>query len=123
MNLFSPITDLPFVGKVYSDRLKKIDVETVEDLLLHIPRRFEDFRNTTKIKDVKVGENVTIKATIEEMKNIYTKSGKVMQQAVLSDDTGTLIAAWFNQPYLVRSVVAGDLLALSGKVGFWGRRV
>ena len=108
---------------MYSDRLKKINVETIENLLLHIPRRFEDFRNTTKIKDVKVGENVTVEATVEEIKNIYTKSGKVMQQAIISDGTGSLTAAWFNQPYLTRSMSAGDILALSGKVGFWGRKV
>lgn len=123
MELTNEVTNLPFVGPAYERRLEKLGILTIEDLLLHIPNRYEDFRNTQKIRDVRVGETVTIKGTVASMKNIYTKSRKVMQEAVVNDGTGSLSVVWFNQPYLVKSIYEEDILALSGKVGFWGRRV
>lgn len=123
MKLNDPVTSLKFVGDAYAKRLEKLNIETIEDLLHHIPRRYDDFRNVSKVRNLKVDENVTIKGEVKSIKNIYTKSGKVMQQAQIVDDTGEITAMWFNQPYLLRAIREGDKLSLSGKVGFWGRNI
>jgi len=123
MNLKTSVGELPFVGAIYEKRLKKLGIKTLEDLLLHIPHRYEDFRHTVKIRDIKVGEIVTIKAELVSIKNVYTKSRKVMQEALIKDSTGQLAVTWFNQPFLVRTLKEGDLLALSGKINFWGNKI
>ena len=54
MNLTDPVTAIPGVGEKYKKLLQKINVETVNDLLYHIPRRYLDIRNAQKIKTAKM---------------------------------------------------------------------
>ena len=121
MDLNTPVAKLPYVGQVYSRRLKKLNIESVYDLLSHAPSRYLDFRNTPDINRLKVGEAATIKGQVSSIKNIYAKSGKKMQIATISDNTGELKVIWFNQPYLVRSIRKGDVLSLAGSLGFLGK--
>src|SRR3989338_6530782 len=116
MDLNTPVAKLPYVGQVYSIRLKKLNIESVYDLLSHAPSRYLDFRNTPDINRLKVGEAATIKGQVSSIKNIYAKSGKKMQIATISDNTGELKVIWFNQPYLVRSIRKGDVLSLAGSL-------
>lgn len=123
MDLNSSVSELPFVGPTYLSRLEKLGIKKIKNLLLHIPHRYEDYRYATSIRNVRVGESVTIRGGLISIKNIYTKTKKVMQEAIVRDETGEISVTWFNQPYLVKSLHEGDILSLSGKVGFWGRKV
>lgn len=113
---------IPGVGPVYAKRLTKIGVATIEDLLLHVPHRYEDYRNIVKVQDIKANDTVTILGTVEDIKNIYTKFGKKIQEATITDDTQSLKVIWFNQPYLIKNINIGDRLSLSGKVGWFSRK-
>ena len=116
MKLSSSVLKLPFVGPSYATRLKKLNIETVEDLLLHVPTRYIDYRHHAKIISSEVGVTVTITGEVTAIKNQYTRHGKKLQFAKVSDNTGELDVVWFNQPYLTRSIHIGDKVALSGKV-------
>lgn len=59
---------------------------------------------------------------ITQIKNIYTRTGKVLQQASMSDGTDTIELAWFNQPYLVKSLPPGTLVSISGKVSIFAKK-
>ena len=76
MNLNSPVTSLPLVGPVFAKRLKVLNIESVEDLLLHVPHRYLDFRLVSKIGSVQIGEVVTVRGEVASIKNLYTKFGK-----------------------------------------------
>ena len=71
MNPDTPIGQLPLVGPVYIKRLKKLEIKTAEDMLLHIPSRYIDFRLISKISRAQLGETVTIKGEVFSIKNIY----------------------------------------------------
>lgn len=103
-------------------KLKKLGIKTVYDLLHHIPSRYQDFSRTVPIPELKIGDQVTIEGQITAIKNIYTKAGKVMQEAELSDGEHTITVVWFRQTYLVKNLPPGTMVALTGKVGFWGRK-
>src|SRR3989344_1425927 len=122
MNLDTPITKLPLVGQIYARRLKKLDIETVSDLLHHVPHRYLDFRLTSKISQVQVGETVTVRGTVTLIKNQYTKFGKKIQIAQISDNTGRITAVWFNQPYLIKTLAEGTEVSLAGKINWYLRR-
>jgi ATP-dependent DNA helicase RecG len=119
MKLDTPVSELPFVGPTYEKRLEKLEIKTVGDLLHHVPHRYQDFSLVTKIKNIQVGETVTIKGQVVEIKNQYTKQGKKIQTAKISDGASKINAIWFNQPFLVNSLPEGTLLSLAGKVGWW----
>lgn len=122
MNLDTPIGQLSFVGPVYIKKLKKLDIKTVEEMLLHVPSRYIDFRLISKIGRAQLGETVTIKGEIASIKNIYSKTGKKMQLAEIKDATGQIEAVWFNQPFLINALSAGTRVALAGRVDWFGKR-
>jgi len=122
MLLSDPVTTIPLVGKNYANRLKKLGIETIEDLLHHYPFRYEDFSQFRKISELRAGETVTIKVQVLKIENVYTKYGKRLTKAVVADETGELRVVWFNQPYLIRNIKRGDLINLSGRLSEFDRK-
>ena len=120
MELSDPVTLIPFVGEKYRKLLKKLEIETIEDLLRHYPTRYEDLTETKKISELIAGEKATITAEVSEIKNIRTKYGKLITQAWASDNSGSLLIIWFNQPYLIRTIRPNQTYNFSGKL--WSRQ-
>ena len=116
MNLNNSVGKLPFIGPTYILRLEKLGINTIEDLLYHVPKRYKDFRITSDVSRVQLGEKITIQGKLESFKNIYTKAGKVFQKASISDKTGQIQAIWFNQRYLARTFIVGETYSFSGKI-------
>jgi ATP-dependent DNA helicase RecG len=123
MDLSTPVTQLPLIGPTYARRLKRLQIETAEDLLFHFPFRYNDLRLTSTIAQVQAGETVTIKGTIISAQNIYTTRGKRIQKAIIADPSGQIEATWFNQPYLTKTFKQGRPVALSGPVKRFGAKL
>ncbi len=116
MNLNTPLYTLFGIGSVVSYRLKKLNLLTVEDLIYHFPFRYDDFSAIKSAAEATLGEVVTLQGEIWSIKNIYTRFGKVLTQAILNDGTAPLILTWFNQSYLTKQIKTGDKLQVSGKL-------
>lgn len=123
MELSTPIQEVYMVGPTYGKRLTKLGIETVEDLLCHFPHRYEDYSLISKINQVQPGETVTIRGVVNQIKNEYTKSGKKIQKAFVTDETGSIEIVWFNQPFLVKTIKVGEWYSLSGKADWFGHKV
>ncbi|OGM09039.1 ATP-dependent DNA helicase RecG [Candidatus Woesebacteria bacterium RBG_16_36_11] len=121
MRLSDRIEKLPFVGPYYARKLEKLNISSIEELLLHVPSRYLDYRNKEKIKNVQVGNIYVVRGTLTFIKNQYTRSGKKIQIGKIKDLTGEITLIWFNQPYLVRTIHQGDELQIAGEVGWFGR--
>jgi ATP-dependent DNA helicase RecG len=121
MDLETPIGQLYMVGPIYAKRLAKLKINTIEDLLYHFPFRYDDFSLISEIGKIHAGEIVTVKAKIESLKNEFTKNGKKIQKAQVLDQTGKLEIIWFNQMYLVKTLIIGETYNFSGKVDWFGR--
>lgn len=123
IHLDTPAQYLKLVGPLMGKRLKKLGIETIDDLLHHIPFRYEDFRFAQTIDKLKENEMLTVKGKVAEIKNIYTKTGKKIQEAIVSDGTGTLKVTWYNQPFLLNSIKKDSFLSLSGKIKRFGNKL
>lgn len=123
MNFDIPISNLGGAFKLYAKRLTKLNIFTLGDLLYHIPFRYDDFSVISKIGSLKLGEISTVRGRVIEMKNIYTKNFKKIQEAKISDDTGTIDAVWFNQPFLTKVIHAGDSISLAGRADWYNRKI
>lgn len=120
MDLNEKIEIIPRVGYLYLKRLKKMGIETVADLIYHIPSRYIDYSLTTTIASLQEGEVVTLKGEIRQIENNYVRRNLTIQKAWLEDKTGKIRITWFNQPYLVK-LLKGKMVAVSGKVVKFGR--
>jgi ATP-dependent DNA helicase RecG len=104
-------------------RLEKLDIRTVRDLLYYVPFRYNDFSHTVPINRVRIGEIVTVEGEVQSIKNIFTKNGKKIQEAIIKDASGLLTVVWFNQLFLPKIIHQQDRIALSGTIGFFGNKV
>ncbi|MDP2649545.1 MAG: ATP-dependent DNA helicase RecG [bacterium] len=123
MNLKTPIGQAGRLYKMYARRLEKLGIFTLEDFLFHIPFRYENYSLISKIRQVQPGEIVTIIGKVVEIKNEYTKKGKKLQRAKIQDETGTIDAIWFNQPFLIRVIKNGDKIALAGEIKIFNKLI
>lgn len=121
MNLTDSVSNLPFVGDAYEKKLQKLGIATISDLLHHTPHRYLDFSKVTKIKDIKVGETITVIGKIISIKNQATKSGKLMQIGQIEDETGRIYIIWFNQHFLTKMLYPGVDLAVSGQTSWFNK--
>ncbi|MBI4990651.1 ATP-dependent DNA helicase RecG [Candidatus Gottesmanbacteria bacterium] len=123
LELDTPVANLLMVGPVYAMRLKKLGIETVGDLLYHLPFRFEDYSIVSKINLLQPGEKVTVLGKIQSFENIYTKHGKKLQKAVFADETGNIEIIWYNQPFLKNILKEGADITVCGEVKWFGHKL
>lgn len=116
LSIRAPVTALHGVGPAVNKKLQQLSITTVEELLWHLPFRYEDYRTLTAISDVQIGQNVTVAGTIEIIASRRSwKRRMTVTEALVRDTTGTLKAVWFNQPYLATTLKANDRVMLAGK--------
>jgi len=122
MDLDTPIEEIPRISAVYQKRLRRLEIFTLKDLLFHFPYRYEDFSKITPIAQTKINEEVCIKGKILKIKIRRTPVKKIfLVEAILQDESGTIKAMWFNQPYLIKTLKQNDLVCLAGKVTLEGK--
>ena len=119
-----PIEKLPRAGAFHQDKLKKLGVFTVRDLLYYFPHRYEDFSQVSHIKDLALNQSACIIGEVTKIKTIRTWKRKMwLTEAAIKDETGVVKTIWFNQPYLSTTFKAGDQIAVAGKLVAKGRDV
>ncbi len=107
---------LPGVGSIYSKKLNRLEIKTVNDLIYHFPFRYDDFSTIKTIDLINIDEKITIQGNIWQIKNIRTPRGKFITTAQVADTSGTIEVIWFNQPYLTKILKSGTPVSLSGKL-------
>lgn len=113
------ISRLKYVSGTREEALRRLGIERVRDLLLHIPSRYLDFSRAYSIEGAPIGEVCTIVGTVDSVSNKPTsKRGMTVTEVFLIDETGVLKVAFFKQPWLAREFTRGDRLAVIGKVEF-----
>jgi len=100
------------IGPVTARTLAKAGVESVADLLHHVPHRYVESRGSS-IAAAPLGTDVTLIGEVRSVKDRRPRRNLLIVEAVLADDTGTVTAIWFNQQHLMR-LEPGTWLAVSG---------
>ncbi|MGQ9786427.1 MAG: ATP-dependent DNA helicase RecG [Anaerolineae bacterium] len=115
---------LPGIKKGMAEKLARLGIRTVGDLLTHFPRRYIDYRTLKTIHQLHYGEEVTILGVVQSCQMRDTRSGKRIVSCIISDRTGVVEITWFNQPWLVDKLLPGTPIVVSGRVDqYLGRLV
>ena len=113
----SPLTRLPGVGKAAVERFERLGVSTAGDAVFLFPRRFNDFTDVRKIRDLRPGSlPQTVVGTVFSVSEVRFGRRARGSQAVITDGSGLLKAMWWNMPYVVRGLPEGSQVVLSGRV-------
>jgi ATP-dependent DNA helicase RecG len=117
-----PVDVLPGIGRANANAFKKLGLKTVNDILYHFPHRYDDFSSQKRIADLQIGSAETIVGEVTEVK-LSGGGPRSRVKLVVSDDSGSIEAVFFNQPWLTKTLRMGQMVVLSGKVGtFQGMR-
>ncbi len=115
MGIDASVTRLPGVGPTFAQKLSKLGVRSIRDLLYLLPHRYDDYSNLRTIAQLRWGEEVTVIGTIWDIKSRSIGDDRKMVTARVGDGTGEMQMTWF-VPFIERQLHVGHPYAFSGKV-------
>ncbi|MDI7816811.1 ATP-dependent DNA helicase RecG [Clostridioides difficile] len=116
MDLYKDVQYVKGIGPKKADKLNKLGIFTLKDLLYYFPRQFEDRNNLKKIAQLEDDEKVTIKAVISSINTFSPKEGMTLTKIDVKDETGSAKLVFFNKSYIKNTFRPGDSILVFGKV-------
>jgi ATP-dependent DNA helicase RecG len=115
--LDTSLAKLSGVGERLRSKLERLGLHTVRDLLYHFPARYEDYSELVAVADLAPGMHATITAEVRRIEARHSWRKRLsITEAVLADESGSVRAVWFNQPYMATSLPVGTRGSFAGKV-------
>ncbi len=112
------------VGPKKAKLLKKLNIETIRDLIYYFPRNYEDRRNFIKLINCKNDEKANLKVQISGPPIVHRpRKGLTITKIPIKDDTALGYLVWFNQNYVKNSFSIGEVIKVNGKVKRVGRNI
>jgi ATP-dependent DNA helicase RecG len=102
---------------VQTAALKRLGIQSIEDLLYYFPVKYGDTARVVPINTLQKGTDVTIFGQISGLKTSKGFRTKMpMSEAYVQDESGRIKIMWFNQPYMAKMLVEGTPVRVEGKV-------
>jgi ATP-dependent DNA helicase RecG len=122
--LAASIQSLRGAGPKLAATAADMGLQSVGDVLQHVPHSYRDRATPRKLAELRIGEQATVEVEVRSAKVRPTRRrGLVIVEASVADDTGPAKAVWFNQAWLVDRLREGTRLLLLGKLDRSGFRV
>jgi len=114
------VETLPGVGATLAKRLRALGVETVGDVLLRRPRRYERAADEVEISQLWGDDEVVISGVVASVRLRKPSRGRTILTAQVADSSGSISATWFNQPWLADKLRPGVPVRLRGRLSRYG---
>ena len=118
LRLGTPVVELAGVGQRRRECLARLGIETVRDLIRHMPMRYEQQYAESAIGDLPMGRVGSARGTVTATRSVPTfRSGsKPRFEAAVEDHRDRLSLVWFNAGYLRDQIHPGMVLRVQGTV-------
>lgn len=102
-----PLDSLQGVGRIKAERLARLGLKTVGDLLFYIPFRHEAPARLATVASLREGEETTLRVIVQSFTvRSARRRGLNVLEALIGDESASISAIWYNQAYLA-DVFAG----------------
>lgn len=117
LELRSPLADVLHTTQEYLCALEDMGIRTVEEMLFYLPRGHEDLSQLQTLATSPLGEKVSLRGMVEDLRLVRIRGGKYLVQAIFTDtEGGSATVVWFNQPHIKRMIADGQEVVLTGKL-------
>ena len=114
--LDAPITVLRGVGPETAKDFARLGIQTLRDMLLYFPRRYDNYSKMKTINRLEYGEEVTVIATVRSVFERRFRGNRTMLKVTLEDGTGALEVTEFKAYLKNTLLVQGRQVVVSGRV-------
>src|SRR5690606_5592090 len=106
------------VGEARAKELDRFGLRTVEDLLYHLPFRYDDRRERRRIRELRAGDTATVVVEVDRVdERTMGRTRRTLLSALARDETGRLELVWFHQIRWFRSrIKAGGRYVVHGRI-------
>lgn len=105
------------IDVTHEKALKRLGIETVSDLLYHLPARYEDITDVQSVGGLEKGQDAIVYGQLSGLKTRKAwKSKMPIAEGYIEDGSAKIKVMWFNQPYLAKMYSNGMYVKLAGKV-------
>jgi ATP-dependent DNA helicase RecG len=105
------------IDTIHQKALKRLGIETVSDLLYHLPARYEDISDVQSVGGLVKGQDAIVYGQLSGLKTRKAwKSKMAIAEGYVEDGSAKIKVMWFNQPYLAKMYTDGMYVKLAGKV-------
>ena len=84
------------VGPAVAEKLKKLEIYNIQDVLFHLPLRYEDRTKVTPIGSLQLGQQALIEGKIDHSEIKFGGRGRRSLLCHLSDNTGAIVLRFFH---------------------------
>ncbi len=102
-----PVRYVKGVGPAFAEKLSRLGILTIEDLLRYYPRDWEDRRCLKRIREAQVGESLALYGMIKDFNFIETPRGFAIAKAVIADETGSIPCRWMRRKSFSYDILQG----------------
>lgn len=105
------------IDVAHKKALTRLKIETISDLLYHLPARYEDITDIQSVEGLIKGQDAIVYGQIGGLKSRRAwKSKKPIAEGWIEDGSARIKVMWFNQPYLAKMLENGTYVKIAGKV-------
>jgi len=128
VGLSASVTQIAGIGEFNAQKLAKLGVQTIGDLLYFFPTRYDDYSALKTINQLEFGDQVTIIGRVASARKQRLKGTMILLKVVIEDMSGMIECSWFSTDRFVDSLLKqfqeGREMVISGKVSeYMGRLV
>lgn len=116
MNEQSKVSELKGIGAKTEQLFRKINIETIEDLLMYYPRTYEIYEKEIAIREAKEENICTLSGEVIGKVQTVQARGLTITTAMLRDDTSTIKVVWYRMPFLQKQLRTGTWITVRGKI-------
>ncbi len=124
MHLNDSITELKGIGDKTATLYHKLNIFTIDDLIKHYPRDYEEWRDIVKIGELKVNQVYAVRAmVINAPQTVHIRKNMSITTVRIKDDSGACDIIYFNMPYIKNSLQVGKQYIFRGRIVLKNNRI
>lgn len=118
MKLKDAVVQVKGIGPKMAEKLGRLGIYTVEDLITYFPRRYQDWSKITKMEDIVPDQETAVYGRVVDVHEYVPRFRMSIVTVVIVDSTGAVNLTYFNQSWKKQEFKQGDYVLAYGRVEY-----